>query len=108
MISFADLRFGGSCGASWARAGVATASEVQAAVGIGLRWLKAFPAARLTPAWFKDMAGPFPQVRFVATGGIHAQNAAEFLAAGASVVALGSALADPEQLPAITPLLTRS
>ena len=88
--------------------GVATASEVQAAVGIGLRWLKAFPAARLTPAWFKDMAGPFPQVRFVATGGIHARNAAEFLAAGASVVALGSALADPEQLPAIAPLLTRS
>ncbi|WP_243065135.1 bifunctional 4-hydroxy-2-oxoglutarate aldolase/2-dehydro-3-deoxy-phosphogluconate aldolase [Humibacter sp. RRB41] len=88
--------------------GVATASEIQAAVGIGLRWLKAFPAARLTPAWFKDMAGPFPQVKFVATGGIDAGNAAGFLAAGASVVALGSALADPEQLSAITPLLTRA
>lgn len=85
--------------------GVATASEVQAAVAIGLRWLKAFPAARLTPAWFKDMAGPFPQVRFVATGGIDSSNAAAFLAGGASVVAIGSALADPAQLPAIAPLL---
>lgn len=85
--------------------GVATGSEIQAAVGLGLRWLKAFPAARLTPAWFKDMAGPFPQVKFVATGGIDASNAGDFLAAGAKVVALGSALADPSQLSRITPLL---
>jgi Entner-Doudoroff aldolase len=85
--------------------GVATGSEIQAAVSMGLRWLKAFPAARLTPRWFKDMAGPFPQVKFVATGGVDASNARDFLAAGAKVVALGSALGDPAQLPRIAPLL---
>lgn len=88
--------------------GVATASEIQAATSMGLKWLKAFPAARLTPAWFKDMAGPFPQVKFIATGGVNASQAAAFLKAGASVVALGSALADPQQLQAIVPLLARA
>lgn len=44
------------------------------------------------------MRGPFPEVSFVATGGIDSTNAAEFLAAGASTVAVGSALADPAQV----------
>ena len=87
--------------------GVATASEIQAALGMGLEWLKAFPAARLTAAWFTDMAGPFPVAKFVATGGIDATNAGEFLAAGARVVGVGSALADSEQLPQLASLLNR-
>lgn len=79
--------------------GVATASEVQAALGSGLTWLKAFPAAALGPAWFSLMAGPFPDARFVATGGMDASNAEAFLSRGVHVVAVGSALADPTQLP---------
>ncbi|WP_219416421.1 bifunctional 4-hydroxy-2-oxoglutarate aldolase/2-dehydro-3-deoxy-phosphogluconate aldolase [Pseudonocardia nigra] len=78
--------------------GVASASEVQRALGLGLTWMKAFPAAVLGAGWFSAMRGPFPQVRFVATGGMGAANAREFLDAGASVVAVGSALEDPEQL----------
>jgi 2-dehydro-3-deoxyphosphogluconate aldolase/(4S)-4-hydroxy-2-oxoglutarate aldolase len=79
--------------------GVATASDVQAAMRQGLTWLKAFPAALLGPAWFRQMAAPFPGAHFVATGGMDATNAEEFLTAGAHVVAVGSALADPQQLP---------
>jgi Entner-Doudoroff aldolase len=78
--------------------GVATASDVQRAVGLGLHWVKAFPASVLGAGWFAAMHGPFPQVRFVATGGMGAGNAREFLDAGASVVAVGSALEDPAQL----------
>jgi len=78
--------------------GVATASEVQAAMKDGFTWLKAFPAAALGPAWFSMMAGPFPAARFVATGGMDASNAEQFLAVGARVVAVGSALADPDQI----------
>src|SRR5579875_3215634 len=78
--------------------GAATATEVQQAVGLGLVWLKAFPAAQLTPAWFKAMLAPFPNVRFVATGGVDAHNAREFLQAGATAVGVGSALAHPSQL----------
>lgn len=78
--------------------GVATASEVQAAVAAGLTWVKAFPASELGIGWFTAMKGPFPQVRFVATGGIDASNAERFLTAGVSTVAVGSALDDPTQL----------
>ncbi|MGW8379872.1 bifunctional 4-hydroxy-2-oxoglutarate aldolase/2-dehydro-3-deoxy-phosphogluconate aldolase [Streptomyces sp. ODS28] len=77
--------------------GVATASEVQQAMGLGLTWLKAFPAAQLGADWLGAMAGPFPRARFVATGGMHLGNAEEFLDAGAGAVSLGSALADDAQ-----------
>ncbi|WP_350347454.1 bifunctional 4-hydroxy-2-oxoglutarate aldolase/2-dehydro-3-deoxy-phosphogluconate aldolase [Agromyces sp. G08B096] len=87
--------------------GVATPSEVMAAMGLGLTWLKAFPASVLGTGWFRAMRGPFPDVRFVATGGLDAGNAAEFLAAGVRVVAVGSALEDPAQLPALARLLDR-
>lgn len=85
--------------------GVATASEVQSALGAGLTWAKAFPASVLGPQWLAAMRGPFPQARFVTTGGMHAGNADEYLRAGASVVAVGSALEDPAQLPQLAALL---
>ncbi|WP_433533555.1 bifunctional 4-hydroxy-2-oxoglutarate aldolase/2-dehydro-3-deoxy-phosphogluconate aldolase [Micromonospora sp. CA-263727] len=78
--------------------GVYTPTEAQRARDHGLRWLKAFPASSLGPQWFKAMAGPFPELRFVATGGVDAHNAGGFLAAGVRVVAVGSALSDPAQL----------
>ena len=86
--------------------GVATASEVQAAVASGLTWLKAFPASVLGPAWFTTMAGPFPSVKFVATGGMDASNAESYLASGVRLVAVGSALADPAQLPRLAAILS--
>lgn len=89
--------------------GVATASEVQLALKSGLTWLKAFPASVLGPQWLTAMHGPFPQARFVTTGGMNATNAGEYLDAGASVVAVGTALEDPAQLPLLAGLLgTRS
>jgi 2-dehydro-3-deoxyphosphogluconate aldolase / (4S)-4-hydroxy-2-oxoglutarate aldolase len=88
--------------------GVATPSEIQRAHRLGLSWVKAFPAAELGTGWFKAMLGPFPGLRMVATGGMNASNAPEFLAAGAAVVAVGSALEDAEQLPALAKLVGRS
>lgn len=85
--------------------GVATATDVQLAMKSGLTWLKAFPASLLGPGWFKAMAGPFPQVNFVATGGMDSTNAAQYLDAGVKVVAVGSALEDSAQLPALARLL---
>ncbi|MEH0929163.1 bifunctional 4-hydroxy-2-oxoglutarate aldolase/2-dehydro-3-deoxy-phosphogluconate aldolase [Micromonospora sp. CPCC 205558] len=87
--------------------GVATPTEAQQALRHGLTWLKAFPAISLGPAWFKAVAGPLPQLRFVATGGLDASNAGAFLQAGVRVVAVGSALSDATQLDALAKL-TRS
>lgn len=78
--------------------GVATASEVQRVLAFGLDWLKMFPASDLGPDWLRSMHGPFPQARFVATGGVHLDTARSYLDTGAAGVALGSALADPAQL----------
>ncbi|MET8045410.1 bifunctional 4-hydroxy-2-oxoglutarate aldolase/2-dehydro-3-deoxy-phosphogluconate aldolase [Micromonospora sp. NPDC005215] len=86
--------------------GVATPTEAQQALRHGLTWLKAFPAISLGPAWFKAIAGPLPQLRFVATGGLDAGNAAAFLQAGVRVAAVGSALSDPNQLDQLAALTT--
>ncbi|SCG42853.1 bifunctional 4-hydroxy-2-oxoglutarate aldolase/2-dehydro-3-deoxy-phosphogluconate aldolase [Micromonospora coxensis] len=85
--------------------GVATPTEAQRALDHGLVWLKAFPAVSLGPQWFKAISGPLPELRFVATGGIDADNAADFLAAGVEVVAVGSALSDPRQIPRLAALI---
>ena len=75
--------------------GVATPSEVQQALKAGCTWLKVFPAGALGAGWFRDMRGPFPGVRFVATGGVGAHNAKEFLAAGAAALGVGGAITRP-------------
>jgi len=72
--------------------GVATPSEVQHAVKAGCGWLKAFPAGSLGAGWLREVRGPFPDVRFVATGGIGAHNARDFLAAGAEALGVGGAV----------------
>jgi 2-dehydro-3-deoxyphosphogluconate aldolase / (4S)-4-hydroxy-2-oxoglutarate aldolase len=77
--------------------GVATATEVHQALRLGLVWQKAFPASVLGGGWIEAMHGPFPQARFVATGGVGAANAADFLRAGAAAVSLGSAFADMDE-----------
>jgi 2-dehydro-3-deoxyphosphogluconate aldolase/(4S)-4-hydroxy-2-oxoglutarate aldolase len=51
--------------------GVATPSEINAASQRGLRTLKLFPAEQLGGvALLRALHGPFPEVRFVPTGGI--------------------------------------
>ncbi len=85
--------------------GISTPSEIQAAVRLGCKVVKAFPASVLGIEWFKAMQGPFPGVSLVATGGIDASNAASFLQAGARTVAVGSALADDRQLDLIAHIL---
>jgi len=75
--------------------GVATASEVHRAVRAGCRWLKAFPASSLGAVWMRDIRGPFPDVKLVATGGVDDTNAAEYLRAGAQAVGVGAVLREP-------------
>jgi 2-dehydro-3-deoxyphosphogluconate aldolase/(4S)-4-hydroxy-2-oxoglutarate aldolase len=77
--------------------GVATPSETQAALAIGCRTLKLFPASALGPAWIRALAGPFPSARFVAVGGVTPENARDFVAAGAIGVGIGTAL-EPKAL----------
>lgn len=78
--------------------GVATSTDIDRALKLGLTWLKAFPASELGAGWVRAQLAPFPEVRFVATGGMDAANAGAFLAAGCRAIAIGSAFGDPAQL----------
>jgi 2-dehydro-3-deoxyphosphogluconate aldolase/(4S)-4-hydroxy-2-oxoglutarate aldolase len=86
--------------------GVATPSDVQHAVKAGCLWLKAFPASSLGPRWLRELRGPFPDVVFVATGGIDAGNARAFLDAGARSLGVGSTVTRPGGLDALVAALT--
>ncbi|MEL3908395.1 MAG: bifunctional 4-hydroxy-2-oxoglutarate aldolase/2-dehydro-3-deoxy-phosphogluconate aldolase [Treponemataceae bacterium] len=69
--------------------GVATASEIQTALSMGLTVLKFFPAAALGGVkMLKALSAPFKQARFVPTGGITKENIVDFLALP-SVLACG-------------------
>jgi 2-dehydro-3-deoxyphosphogluconate aldolase/(4S)-4-hydroxy-2-oxoglutarate aldolase len=70
--------------------GVATASEISDVSKHGYVWMKAFPASLLGPEWITAMRGPFPDVKFVCTGGMSSENSAAYLSAGARGVAIGA------------------
>jgi 2-dehydro-3-deoxyphosphogluconate aldolase/(4S)-4-hydroxy-2-oxoglutarate aldolase len=76
--------------------GAMTPTEVAAAVDAGSTAVKVFPAARLGPGYIKDLRGPYPDTPLVVSGGIHAGNAAEYLAAGAVAATAGSGVVSPE------------
>lgn len=61
--------------------GVASASEVMAAMADGLQFLKFFPATAAGGIpMLKALAGPFPDIAFCPTGGITPETAPQFLA----------------------------
>ena len=74
--------------------GVMTATDVSLAARLDMRYCKLFPASIVGPAWLEALRGPFPAMRFIAVGGVHAANAMDYLRAGASGVAFGSSIED--------------
>ena len=87
--------------------GVATASEVQLALECDYERLKFFPAeAAGGPAVLRALYGPFPQVRFCPTGGIHAQSAPAYLKLPNVACVGGSWLAPKELMDQQFPLIT--
>ena len=76
--------------------GVATPTEIMAALDLGISTVKFFPAETLGGVGaLRAFAGPFPQVRVVPTGGITAASAPEFLGL-ASVIAVGGSWMVPK------------
>jgi 2-dehydro-3-deoxyphosphogluconate aldolase/(4S)-4-hydroxy-2-oxoglutarate aldolase len=78
--------------------GVATPSEVEAALARGLRTLKFFPAEALGGrAFLAALGGPYRAARFVPTGGIRTHNLLTYLALP-NVAAVGGTWVAPTQL----------
>ena len=79
--------------------GVATASEIMLAQNDGYTALKFFPALQAGGVgMLKALYGPFAQIQFCPTGGLTAQNAAEFLALPNVVCVGGSWLVPADAL----------
>lgn len=76
--------------------GAMTPTEVAMAMVAGSVAVKVFPAGRFGPGYIKDLRGPYPDIPLVVSGGIHAGNAAEYLAAGAIAATAGSGVVSPE------------
>jgi len=79
--------------------GCVTASEIQRAVKKGLKVLKFFPA-ELSGGIdaIKLLAGPFPNVKFIPTGGINFNNLGTYLSNGTILACGGSYMATKEQI----------
>ncbi|MEE1782016.1 bifunctional 4-hydroxy-2-oxoglutarate aldolase/2-dehydro-3-deoxy-phosphogluconate aldolase [Streptomyces sp. SP17BM10] len=80
--------------------GALTPTEVAHAVDLGAAAVKIFPAKAFGPGYFKDLRGPYPDVPLVASGGVHAGNAAAFLAHGAFAVCAGTDVVPPDAVAA--------
>lgn len=78
--------------------GAVTATEIQAALELGLDTVKFFPAGTSggAPA-IKALSAPFTGVRFVPTGGVGPANLADYLGIGA-VAAVGGSWMAPRDL----------
>jgi 2-dehydro-3-deoxyphosphogluconate aldolase/(4S)-4-hydroxy-2-oxoglutarate aldolase len=63
-----------------------------AAVAAGADVVKLFPAGLGGPGYLAALRGPFPDVRFVPTGGIRVSDVPTWLEGGAVCVGLGSSL----------------
>jgi 2-dehydro-3-deoxyphosphogluconate aldolase/(4S)-4-hydroxy-2-oxoglutarate aldolase len=72
--------------------GAMTPTEILEAWTAGADAVKVFPATSLGPSYFRDLAGPLPQLRLTPTGGVDLDTAADWIDAGAVAIGVGSAL----------------
>ena len=74
-------------------AGAMTPSEMLTVWEAGADLVKVFPASAVGgPSYIKAVLAPLPQLRLVPVGGVSADNAAQFIEAGATAVAVGGNL----------------
>lgn len=72
--------------------GAYTASEAKLAHKAGADFVKLFPCVEGAPAYVKALCAPFNHIKFLAVGGVNADNAATFLRSGAVGLGVGGSL----------------
>ena len=78
--------------------GAFTPTEILTAWEAGADIVKVFPADVVSPAFFKALRGPLPQIRLMPTGGVDLTTAADFLKAGACCLGIGGQLVEPKAI----------
>lgn len=72
--------------------GVFTPTEALRAYEYGARMLKLFPARSVGPSYVSDLKGPLSELDIMAVGGVHMDNAREFLEKGSCSLGIGSSI----------------
>ena len=81
--------------------GIASATELQHAIELGLSLVKLFPAQIVGgPAAIRALSGPFPQISFLPTGGVTAANLGDYLTLSSVAAVGGSWMIDAQALAA--------
>jgi 2-dehydro-3-deoxyphosphogluconate aldolase/(4S)-4-hydroxy-2-oxoglutarate aldolase len=91
--------------------GAFTPSEILAAWRAGATAVKLFPASAVGPSFVRELRGPLPEIPLIPTGGVTAENAPDFIRAGAVAVGLSSWLTgagDPAAIRARATQLTEA
>jgi 2-dehydro-3-deoxyphosphogluconate aldolase / (4S)-4-hydroxy-2-oxoglutarate aldolase len=79
--------------------GVLTPSEIIAAVKAGADFVKIFPCSQVGGVdYLHALKAPFPNVSFIAAGGVNQQTAGDYLSAGATAVGIGKDLIPPRAI----------
>lgn len=81
-------------------AGALTPTEVMKAIRLDVDVIKIFPGSLGGPSYLRSLRGPFPNVPFMPTGGVSADNVADWFAAGAVALGAGSELASAKDIQA--------
>ena len=69
-----------------------TIADVVKALEMGVDIIKLFPGDAFGPGMVKAIKGPIPQANIMPTGGVSADNVAEWIKAGVVAVGAGSSL----------------
>jgi len=78
--------------------GVFTPTEAANAHRYGADFAKLFPNSEVNISYLKALAVPLSHIKFLAVGGVNADNMKEYLAAGAKGIGVATAIADKKSI----------
>lgn len=78
--------------------GALTPQEIYGAHTAGASMVKVFPSGIFGPSYFKELKGPFKDIKLLACGGVTADNMQDYFQSGASAVAFGASVFKKEWL----------
>lgn len=78
--------------------GALTPQEIHTAWGCGATMVKVFPSNFFGPEYFREIKGPFDDVKLLACGGVSPKNMRAFFACGADAVSFGASVFKNEWL----------
>ena len=78
--------------------GALTPQEIDVAWRAGATMVKVFPSSCFGPEYFKEIKGPFQDIKLLATGGVRPENLKDYFACGADAVSFGASVFKKEWL----------